>query len=87
MSHIMALPMPLNGPLCGDESSLAVTTAAPTQVTGCVDCLALANEDLEDRNIYRGHCLHGRKEVVGLGGIAWRAIVRRPCPHCGGTGW
>jgi hypothetical protein len=54
---------------------------------GCRDCLALALEDIEDRNVYRGHCLHCSKEVVGLGGIAWRAIVRRPCPHCGRAGW
>ena len=74
-------------PLCGEDNSLVVTTAAPTEVIGCRDCLAMALEDIEERNFYRGHCLHCKKEVVGLGGIAWRAIVRRPCPHCGRAGW
>ena len=78
---------PVGQPLCGDDDPEAAHTAAPTEVIGCRDCLALVLEDIEERNFYRGQCLHCGKEVVGLGGIAWRAIVRRPCPHCGRTGW
>ena len=78
---------PVGQPLCEDDNPEVAHTPAPAEVVGCRDCLALALEDIEDRNVYRGHCLHCRKEVVGLGGIAWRAIVRRPCPHCGRAGW
>ena len=54
-------------PLCEDDDPEAAHTPAPTEVIGCSDCLALALEDIEDRNVYRGHCLHCRKEVLGLG--------------------
>ena len=78
---------PVGQPLCEDDDPEAAHTPAPTEVMGCRECLALALEDIEDRNVYRGHCLHCGKDVLGLGGIAWRAIVRRPCPHCGRAGW
>lgn len=62
-------------------------TDNPDDVTGWADCLELAAEDLVDDNEYGGHCLHCRREIAALGGVAWRRAVRRPCPHCGRAGW
>ena len=50
------------------------------------DCLELVVEDLQDQNDYLGRCLHCRREITAVGGIAWRRAVRRPCPHCGTAG-
>ena len=78
---------PGDRPLCGNESPFAVYTDEPDQVAGCEDCLELVAEDLEDHNDYRGHCRHCRREITAQGGVEWRRVVRRPCPHCGRPGW
>ena len=56
------------------------------QVHGCAKCLELVEEDLQDENDYRGHCLHCRREITTQGGMEWRRTVRRPCPQCGQAG-
>ena len=61
--------------------------ANPDQVHGCAKCLELAEEDLQDENDYRGHCLHCRREIAAHGGVEWRRAIRMPCPHCGRSGW
>ena len=78
---------PGNSPLCGEEDELAAHTDDPHQVVGCDDCLELVAEDLNDNNEYRGRCLHCGEQVSATGGVAWRRVVRRPCPHCGRPGW
>lgn len=78
---------PGDRPLCGHESPFAVYTDEPDQVDGCEDCLELVAEDLQDRNEYRGRCLHCRREITAQGGVDWRRVVRRPCPHCERAGW
>ena len=78
---------PGDRPLCGNESPFAVYTDEPYQVDGCEDCLELVAEDLQDHNHYRGRCLHCRREITAQGGVEWRRVVRRPCPHCGRAGW
>ena len=78
---------PGDQPLCGDEDELAQYTQDPHQVAGCDDCRELVAEDLRDHNDYRGHCLHCRLEITAQGGVEWRRVVRRPCPHCGRAGW
>ena len=40
-----------------------------------------------DHNDYLGHCLHYQEEITTLGGVAWRRVVRGPCPNCGKAGW
>ena len=63
-------------------------TDEPQQVQGCKGCLELAaQEDLENCNDYRGHCLHCRQEITAQGGVEWRRVVRKPCPHCEKAGW
>ena len=74
-------------PLCGAEGWTASYTDDPAQVSGCVDCLELVAEDLQDENGYRGRCLHCRQEITAQGGVEWRRTVRRTCPHCGKPGW
>ena len=74
-------------PLCGEEDEVTVHTDDPHQVAGCDDCLELVAEDLNDNNHYTGHCLHCRGQISAIGGVAWRRVVRRPCPHCGRPGW
>ena len=75
-------------PLCGDESPFAIYTDEPGQVAGCGDCLELVAEDLQDPDTrYGGSCLHCRQEIHAQGGVGWRRVVRRPCPHCGKPGW
>ena len=59
----------------------------PTQVAGCLRCVAFALQDLEDGGTYQGRCFHCREKVVALGGVQWRLMARRPCPHCGREGW
>ena len=54
---------------------------------GCAKCLELVEEDLQDENDYRGHCLHCREEITAQGGMEWRRVVRQPCPQCGQAGW
>ncbi len=78
---------PGDQPLCGNESHLAVYTNDANQVAGCVDCLLLIAEDLDDDNQYAGRCLHCRQEISAQGGVAWRKAVRSPCPHCDRAGW
>ena len=83
---------PGDRPLCGSESMTAVYTDDPALVAGCRECLELvaedlADEDLDDENDYRGHCLHCRQEITAQGGVEWRRTVRRPCPYCGKPGW
>ena len=75
------------GPLCGSDCQDAALTDNPDDVTGCVDCLDLAAEDLADHNEYGGRCLHCRREITARGGVAWRRAVRQPCPHCDRPGW
>ena len=74
-------------PLCDTDSGTAVHTEDPDQVRGCADCLELVAEDLEDNNPYAGRCLHCLQQITAVGGVAWRRIVRSPCPHCGKPGW
>ena len=78
---------PGDRPLCRNESVTAVYTDDPHQVQGCEDCLELVVEDLQDHNAYLGRCLHCRREISAQGGVQWRRVVRRPCPHCGKPGW
>ena len=78
---------PGDRPLCGSESMTAVYTDDPALVSGCIDCLALVDEDLDDDNEYRGRCLHCRQEIAARGGVEWRRTVRRSCPHCGKPDW
>ena len=74
-------------PLCGNESPFAIYSEDPHQVAGCAECQELVAEDLQDTNDYRGHCLHCRQDITAQGGVEWRRMVRRPCPHCGKAGW
>ena len=74
-------------PLCGEEDGEALHTDDPRRVAGCTDCLELAAEDLSDTNSYAGRCLHCRETISAVGSVAWRRVVRRPCPHCGRAGW
>ena len=76
-----------NRPLCCEEDDLAPHTQDPAQGAGCEECLELVATNLADGNCYRGRCLHCRREGTALGGVAWRRIVRKPCPHCGRAGW
>ena len=62
---------PGDGPMCGADPVGAHWT----------------DEDLADGNEYRGRCLHCRQVITALGGVEWRRVVRRPCPHCGKRGW
>ena len=78
---------PEDRPLCGGESMTAVHTADPALVSGCDDCLELAAEGLDDHNEQWANCLHCREEISGQSGGEWRRVVRRPCPHCGRSGW
>ena len=79
---------PGNQPLCGDEDELAQHTQDPHQVAGCEECRELALEDLQDPDTrHGGFCLHCRREITAQGGVEWRRVVRRPCPHCGRPGW
>ena len=78
---------PGDRPLCGAESWVAVMTGDPALVAGCGDCLELVEEDLGDNHEHAGRCLHCRQEVRATGGVQWRRTVRRPCPHCGRSGW
>ena len=73
-------------PLCGEDDELALHTQDPHQVAGCEECIELVADDLAD-NEYCGRCLHYRREITAQGGVAWRRIVRNPCPHCGRPGW
>ena len=47
---------PGDHPLCGTESLTAVFTDDPATVAGCVDCLELAAEDLDEDNEHWAHC-------------------------------
>ena len=78
---------PGDRPICGAESWLAVYTNNPLDVTGCDDCLELVAEDLGDLNVYRGRCLHCKTVIIAVGGVAWRRVVRMPCPCCREPGW
>ena len=74
---------PGDRPLCRDESATAMYTDDPTGVTGCKDCLELVEEHLQDENGCLGRCLHCRQEITAQGGVEWRRVVRRSCPHYG----
>ena len=78
---------PEDRPLCGDESKTAVHTDDPALVSGCGDCLELAADDLDDHNEHWANCLHCREEISAQSGVEWRRVARRPCPHCGRSGW
>ena len=78
---------PEDRPLCGDESKTAVHTDDPALVSGCGDCLELAAEDLVEDNEHWANCLHCQQEISAQSGVEWRQVVRRPCPHCGRSGW
>ena len=78
---------PGDRPLCGAESWFAAYTDDPTQVRGCQDCQELVQEDLNDNSDYAGRCMHCRERITTQGGVAWRQVVRSPCPHCGTDGW
>ena len=78
---------PGDRPLCGNDSVTAVYTDDPALVSGCRECLELMAEGLDDDNEYMGHCLHCRREITAQGGVEWRRVVRRPCPHCNRPGW
>ena len=72
---------PGDRPLCGEGFWAAVYSDDPGQVAGCVDCLVLVSEDLQDHNKYRGHCLYCRQEISAQGGVEWHRAVRRHCAH------
>ena len=78
---------PGDHPLCGTESLTTVFTDDPATVAGCVDCLELAAEDLDEDNEHWAHCLHCQQEISAQSGVEWRRVVRAPCPHCGAKGW
>ena len=78
---------PDDHPLCGTESLTAVFTDDPATVAGCVDCLELAAEDLDEDNEHWANCLHCQQEISAQNGVEWRRVVRAPCPHCGKPGW
>ena len=79
---------PGHRPLCGNESPFAIYTDEPNQVAGCADCLELVAQDLQDPDTqHGGYCLHCRREITATGSVEWRRVVRRPCPHCGRSGW
>ena len=78
---------PGDSPLCGEDIVDAICTGEPQAVAGCVDCLELVVEDLEDRNYHEDTCLHCWEKISANGGVEWRRAVRRPCPHCGKPGW
>ena len=63
------------------------TRTTRTQVAGCDECLEMVAEDLNDMNHCAGHCLHCKKTIIAVGGVAWRRVVGRPCPHCGRPCW
>ena len=35
---------------------------------------------MNDQNDYADRYLHCREKIAALGGVAWRRLVRRPCP-------
>ena len=74
-------------PLCETESMTAVYTDDPALVAGCPDCLELAAENLDENNEHWANCLHCQQEISARNGVAWRRVVRAPCPHCGKLGW
>ena len=74
-------------PLCGGNPVGVDWSDEPESVAGCDDCLDLAAEDLADDNEYQGRCLHYRQAITAKGGVQWRRVVRRPCPHCGQRSW
>ena len=74
-------------PLCGEEPVGAHWADEPESVAGCDNCLESAAEDLADDNDYQGRCLHCRQVITAKGGVQWRRVVRRPCPHCGRPDW
>ena len=85
--EVMVHYSPVDRPLCGAESWIAVSTDDPALVRGCRDCLDLLAEDEEDQHERGGRCLHCRQEIRATGGVEWRRVIRRPCPHCGRSGW
>ena len=78
---------PGDRPLCGNESSTAVYSEDPRQVAGCADCLELVAEAPKNLDWYRGYCVNCMQEISAQGGLAWRRIVREPCPYCSRAGW
>ncbi len=78
---------PGDHPLFGTESLTAVFTDDPATVAGCVDCLELAAEDLDEDNEHWVHCLHCQQEISAQSGVEWRRVVSAPCLHCGKPGW
>ena len=78
---------PGDRPFCGNESSTAVYSEDPRQVAGCDDCLGLVAEALKTLDWYRAYCVNCLQEISALGGLAWRRIVRLPCPACEREMW
>ena len=74
-------------PACGNESSTAVYSEDPRQMAGCADCLELVAEAPKNLDWYRGYCVNCMQEISAQGGLAWRRIVREPCPYCSRAGW
>ena len=54
---------------------------------GCADCLELVAEAPKNLDWYRGYCVNCMQEISAQGGLAWRRIVREPCPYCSRAGW
>ena len=78
---------PGDRPLCCSESMTTDYTDDPALVAGCLDCLELAAEDLDEDNEHWAHCLHCQQEISARNGVEWRRVVRALCPHCGKPGW
>ena len=77
---------PDDHPLCGTESLTAVFTDDPATVAGCVDCLELAAEDLDEDNEHWANCLHCQQEISAQSGVEWRASSVRPARTAGRRG-
>ena len=71
---------PDDHPLCGTESLTAVFTDDPATVAGCVDCLELAAEDLDEDNEHWADCLHCQQEISAQNGLEWRRVGPEALP-------
>ena len=73
---------PGDSPLCGEDVVDAICTNESQAAAECVPCLQLVVEDLTDRHFHQGTCLRCEEKTSIPGGVEWRRMVRRPCPHC-----
>ena len=78
---------PGDSPLCGEDVVGVMYAYEPETVAGCIECIDLAIADLKDRDYHQGTCMHCGEKVGANGGVEWRRVVRRPCPHCGRASW